>query len=114
MTKRARILWFGLAAVLVVAGGVVAALVGGGSAGQVVGFVLVALGLMLATSLVFYEVGLSEDRELAREQEAREEAREAAGRARPREQGAVKGKSSEGGRRRVRLPRSRGRRRRIS
>ena len=67
MTKRARIVSFGLAALLVVAGVVVAALAGGGTAGQVVGFVLVALGLMLATSLVFYEVGLSEDRARARD-----------------------------------------------
>jgi hypothetical protein len=112
MSKRARIIWFGLAAVLVVAGGAVAALTGGTSTpGQVVGFVLIALGLMLATSLVFYEVGLSEDRERAREDRAREdEARKRERETRKREQSIEQPERPP----RLRLPRSRGRRRRIT
>jgi hypothetical protein len=43
---------------LVAAGAAVAAAVGS-TAGQVIGLVLVEFGLVLATSLVFYEVGLS-------------------------------------------------------
>jgi hypothetical protein len=37
-----------------------------GVTGQVLAFVLIALGFVLAISLVFYEVGLSEESELAR------------------------------------------------
>ena len=69
MTKRSRIKAFGSAGLLVVAG-VVCALVVGGSVGPIVAFVLVGLGLVLATSLVFLEVGLSEDRDRAREEKA--------------------------------------------
>jgi hypothetical protein len=36
--------------------------------GELLALVLISLGLVLATSLVFLEVGLSEDRERAREQ----------------------------------------------
>ncbi len=49
--------------------GIVCALTIGGGAGQVVALVLVGIGLVLAVSLVFYEVGLSEDHERAREAE---------------------------------------------
>ena len=42
-----------------------------GLAGQLAGFVLIGLGLILATGLVFLEVGLSEDRERAREERRR-------------------------------------------
>jgi hypothetical protein len=66
MTRRSRITGFGSAAVLVILGGVAAA-VFSGTLGQVIAFALIALGLVLATALVFYEVGLSEDRERARE-----------------------------------------------
>jgi hypothetical protein len=62
MTKRSRILGFGSAALLVIAGAVIAA-AAGGSLGEVLGLVLMSLGFVLATSLVFYEVGLSEDHE---------------------------------------------------
>lgn len=41
-----------------------------GETGQLVGFVLIGVGLILATGLAFFEVGLSEDRERAREAEA--------------------------------------------
>jgi len=42
----------------------------GGTFGQLLALVLISLGLIQATALVFYEVGLSEDRERAREEEA--------------------------------------------
>jgi len=55
---------------LVVAGVVCAALIGGGT-GQILALVLIGVGLVLAVSLIFLEVGLSEDRELARERKPR-------------------------------------------
>ena len=69
MTVRARIVVYGATALLVIAGVVCAAALGGGTA-QLVGFSLIGVGLVLATGLVFLEVGLSEDRERAREREA--------------------------------------------
>jgi hypothetical protein len=66
VTTRSRYRGFGSAALLVVAG-VVAAIVIAGETGQLVGFALAGLGLVLATSLVFLEVGLSEDRDRARQ-----------------------------------------------
>ena len=45
---------------LVVAGAVCAAVIGGGT-GQILALVFIGVGLVLATSLVFLEVGLSED-----------------------------------------------------
>ena len=74
MTKRARILAFGSAGILVLAGVAVDVLTSG-TLGQLIALVLISIGFVLATSLVFLEVGLSEDRERARE-EAREEARQ--------------------------------------
>jgi hypothetical protein len=74
MSLQARIASFGSAAVLVIAGAVCAALLSS-SAGQIVGLVLIGLGLILATALVFLEVGLSEDRQLAREEREREQSR---------------------------------------
>ena len=62
MSRRSRIVGFGSAGVLVVAG-IACAFAFSGSLGQNLAFVLVALGLVLATSLVFYEVGLTEDRD---------------------------------------------------
>jgi hypothetical protein len=70
MTRRSRIVGFGSAALLVVAG-IASAFVFSGGLAQNLAFALVALGLVLATSLVFYEVGLTEDRERAREEESR-------------------------------------------
>jgi hypothetical protein len=101
MSKRSRILAFGAAAALVVLGAAGAA-VFSGTLGQVVAFVLIGTGVVLATSLVFLEVGLSEDRQLAREQAAREKAERAREGHGPRE-----------GRRRPRLDRMRGRERRL-
>ena len=71
MTTRTRIVAYGLTGLLVVAGAVCAALFSS-ETGQLVGFSLIGVGLILATGLVFLEVGLSEDRERAREQQARE------------------------------------------
>ncbi len=69
MQKRTRIASFGGTACMVLAGAVCTALFSS-EAGQLVGFSLIGVGLILATGLVFLEVGLSEDRERAREQEA--------------------------------------------
>jgi hypothetical protein len=70
MTRRRRIQWFGGAGVVVLAG-VAAVIVDSGDLGQMLALVLISLGLVIATALVFYEVGLSEDRERAREAAAR-------------------------------------------
>jgi hypothetical protein len=56
--------------VLVVVGAVVAVL-RQDVFGQAAAVALVSIGLVAATSLVFYEVGLSEDRDRARESAAR-------------------------------------------
>ena len=71
MTTRGRIIAFGTAGVLVLAG-IVCAIVVGGLVGQLLTFVLIALGLCGAVLLVFYEIGLSEDHDRTREQRARE------------------------------------------
>jgi hypothetical protein len=81
MTKRSRILSYGLCGVLVLLGVLAAIFVSDGT-GEVLAFVFMALGFVLATSLVFYEVGLSEDRELDREERTRR-ARQEQRRARP-------------------------------
>jgi threonine/homoserine/homoserine lactone efflux protein len=75
VARRARILAFGTAAGLVVAGAVCAAVIGG-LLGQVLAIALITAGLGGALLLVFYEVGLSEDRERAREQERRRRRRQ--------------------------------------
>jgi hypothetical protein len=61
---------FGSAGLLVVAGALCAALVGG-LTGQVLAIGLITVGLGGALLLVFLEVGLSEERELARDEERR-------------------------------------------
>lgn len=96
MTKRGRILSFGSAGLLVIVGAVAAA-VFSGTLGQVLALVLIGLGFVLATSLVFLEVGLSEDRERAREEQRQERLAQ----------------RSKEGRRRPRLERMRGRPRRL-
>lgn len=95
MTKRARIRGFGGAGLLVLAGGVLVA-VSGREFVQVLGMVLLGLGFLVAVSLVFLEVGFSEDRERAAEHERAERD----DRRRPQ-------------RRRPRLERMRGRQRRL-
>jgi hypothetical protein len=82
MSNRSRVLTFGGAGILVVLGVVLGVVIGGG-AGQVVAIVLVGLGLVAAVSLVFYEVGLSEDHARAREVAARRERPRAPGRLGP-------------------------------
>jgi hypothetical protein len=70
VSPRSRILAFGSAAALVVAGGVCAALVGG-VVGDVLTVVLMSLGFGGAVLLVFLEVGLGEERERAEEDRRR-------------------------------------------
>jgi hypothetical protein len=70
MTTRLRVLTFGGAGLLVVAGVACAVAIGGG-AGQILAPVLVGIGFVLAVSLVFYEVGLSEDRDRVRMERSR-------------------------------------------
>jgi hypothetical protein len=72
VAPRARVLAFGSAAALVVAGSICAALVGG-QTGDVLAIGLITLGLGAALLLMFLEVGLSEERELAREEKRRQE-----------------------------------------
>ena len=67
MTRRSRFIGYGSAALLVLLGAASAIAISG-TAGQVAAFVLIGLGLVLATSLVFLEVGLSEDQARAREE----------------------------------------------
>lgn len=71
MTARDRIVAYGLAALLIVAGAVCAAAVGG-QTGELLALVLIGLGFVAITGLAFLEVGLSEDREREREGRARE------------------------------------------
>jgi hypothetical protein len=70
VSRRSRIVGFGSAGLLVVAGAVCAAVVGG-ALGAVLALVLISLGCVAAVSLVFAEVGFSEDRERARAEAAR-------------------------------------------
>jgi hypothetical protein len=70
VSSRTRILAFGAAGLLVVAGGVSAAFVNG-LTGQLLTIVLISLGLGAAVLLLFLEVGLSEDRERAHEEQRR-------------------------------------------
>ena len=65
-----RIAAFGSAAVLVVAGGACAALVAGVT-GEVLTIVLISAGLAGALLLIFLEIGLGEEQDLAREEEDR-------------------------------------------
>jgi hypothetical protein len=64
------LLAFGTAAALVVAGALCAALIAG-VVGQALAIALISAGLGGALLLIFYEVGLSEDRERARDEERR-------------------------------------------
>jgi hypothetical protein len=70
VSPRYRILSFGSAGALVLAGALCAVFVNG-EVGQLLALVLIGVGFIVATGLVFLEVGLSEDRELAREHRAR-------------------------------------------
>jgi hypothetical protein len=70
MTPRSRNAAVGAAAALVVAGVLCAVLFDGTAAG-VVSIMLIGVGLVLAVSLVFFAIGLSEDRERAEEERRR-------------------------------------------
>ena len=72
MAPRTRILAFGCAAVLVLAGGACAAFVSG-IAGEVLTIVLISAGLAGGLLLIFLEIGLEEERDLAREEASRRE-----------------------------------------
>lgn len=78
VSPRLRILTFGSAAALVIAGGVSAAFVGGVT-GEFLTIVLMSVGLAGAVLLVFLEIGLSEDREYAREEKRRKRDRKVPG-----------------------------------
>jgi hypothetical protein len=70
MAPRSRVLAFGSAAALVVAGAACAAFVGGVT-GEVLTIVLMSGGLAGAVLLLFLEIGLSEERDLARAEQRR-------------------------------------------
>lgn len=80
MTRRSRTLSYGTAAALVLAG-ICCAILVSGEVGELLAFVLIAFGLGGATLLVFYEVGLSEDHERAREDRDRARQEQQRGRA---------------------------------
>ena len=67
MSSRSRIIAWGSTGALVVAGIACAVLIGG-ETGAILAIVLIGGGFVLATSVVFFEIGLSEDREREREQ----------------------------------------------
>ena len=69
MPRRTRILAYGAAAVLTVAGFGSAAI--GGLGGQIAAIALVSAGLGGALLFAFYDVGVSEDRDRAEEEEKR-------------------------------------------
>ena len=69
VSSQARVLAFGSAAALVVAGSICAVI--GGSGGDILAVALITLGLGAVLLLMFLEVGLSEEREYAEEQKRR-------------------------------------------
>ena len=86
VAPRPRVLAFGSASALVVAGSICAVLVGG-LTGEVLAIALITLGLGAIVLLMFLEVGLSEERELAREEKLRrQQAGDRERRLRPRRQ----------------------------
>jgi hypothetical protein len=70
VAARARILAFGAAGLLVIAGVLCAGLVSG-LTGEVLAIALIPAGLGGALLLMFLDVGLSEDRQRARDEERR-------------------------------------------
>jgi heme A synthase len=104
VSKRSRIAAFGAAGLLIVLGAIGAAVISGGT-GQVVAMVLIGIGLVAVVSLIFYEVGLSEDAERAREE------RRATSATTPSRTRQVR--VPRGGRVKPRLKRDRGERRRL-
>jgi hypothetical protein len=71
VTRRARVLAYGTAGALTVAA-VLSAVLIDGIVGQVLFIALISIGLGGGLLLLFYEVGLSEDRARAREERRRE------------------------------------------
>ena len=109
MTRRWRSLRYGPAVALIVAGIACAALIGG-TTGGTLATAFVGLGMLGVVSLIFYEVGLSEDRERARADRG-EQAR--ADRASTRSPAEVPSGPPRSGLRRRRPDRLRGQRRRL-
>ena len=70
MGRRSRIIGYGASLVLVLTG-VLVALLRSGTLAEASAVGLVSFGLIGAMSLVFYEIGVSEDRDRARESAAR-------------------------------------------
>jgi len=83
VAPRARVLAFGSAAALVVAGSICGVLIGG-LTGEVIAIALITLGLGGVVLLMFLEVGLSEERQLAREEKRRQRPGDRERRFRPR------------------------------
>ena len=75
MSRRDRIRAYGGAVVLALVGGLCGWLVPG-LTGDIIRLSLISLALGAVVLIVFYEVGLSEDRERAREERERERANE--------------------------------------
>ena len=116
MSRRARIRAYGSAGLAILAGVVCAVALGGGL-GDALALALVGIGLVMITSLVFLEVGLSEDRAREREQRrSRDRARAAgtpAARSRGRPSGAPVARTDPRPHAADRLARMRGQRRRL-
>ena len=72
VAPRSRVLAFGSAAALVVAGSICFVLIDG-VIGELLAIALVTLGLGAVVLLAFLEVGLSEERDLARDERRRRE-----------------------------------------
>jgi hypothetical protein len=89
MTPRSRVLLFGSAAVLVVAGAICAVVLDG-LTGRILSSGLITVGAGGAFLLLFLEVGLSEDRDLEREEALRRKRREGSGRPRRRRQSILR------------------------
>ena len=70
MSRRARVLSFGSALLAIVLGTILGPVVGG-ITGEAISLALVSLGGIAIVSLAFLEIGLSEDRERAREEALR-------------------------------------------
>lgn len=104
MSRRTRILRYGVSIAVVLAGVACGAVIPG-SAGGTAATVLVGIGLVGVVSLIFYEVGLTEDRERAQRRAVGERPDRA-----PRDSGAPS--EHQGGRIRP-LERRRGQRRRL-
>lgn len=113
MTRRTRTLRYGASILVVVAGIACGALIPG-SAGGTAATILVGIGLVGVVSLLFYEVGLTEDRDRAARQRRAERAERESRDTGPSREPGASGEPGEhqGGRIRP-LDRRRGQRRRL-